>query len=155
MQINIESGTLDLDDEIDQLRSSVGRLKQVGGAGEAWGHCQSAHAGASRTTFACRRRRRCRRPHPPAHRHPPRPTACLQVSQAIGEESRLTTQVMEGLESAMEQARGSLRKTMKRLGRAYQQSRSNHMTYLLLFAILLFFGVYFWNKVYRFLTWIF
>jgi hypothetical protein len=62
---------------------------------------------------------------------------------------------MEGLESAMEQARGSLRKTMKRLGRAYQQSRSNHMTYLLLFAILLFFGVYFWNKVYRFLTWIF
>ena len=42
LQINIESGTLDLDDEIDQLRSSVGRLKQVGGAGEAWGHCQRA-----------------------------------------------------------------------------------------------------------------
>ncbi len=30
LQINIESGTLDLDDEIDQLRGSVGRLKQVG-----------------------------------------------------------------------------------------------------------------------------
>jgi hypothetical protein len=30
LQINIESGTVDLDDEIDQLRHSVGRLKQVG-----------------------------------------------------------------------------------------------------------------------------
>lgn len=32
LQINIESGTVDLDDEIDQLRHSVGRLKQVGGS---------------------------------------------------------------------------------------------------------------------------
>ena len=31
LQISIESGTLDIDNEIDQLRSSVGRLKQVGG----------------------------------------------------------------------------------------------------------------------------
>ena len=30
LQISIESGTLDIDTEIDQLRSSVGRLKQVG-----------------------------------------------------------------------------------------------------------------------------
>lgn len=29
LQINIESGTLDIDDEIEQLRSSVGRLKQA------------------------------------------------------------------------------------------------------------------------------
>jgi hypothetical protein len=30
LQINIESGALDIDDEIDQLSSSLGRLKQVG-----------------------------------------------------------------------------------------------------------------------------
>lgn len=32
LQISIEAGQYDLDSEIDQLRSSVGRLKQVKGA---------------------------------------------------------------------------------------------------------------------------
>lgn len=77
------------------------------------------------------------------------------MSEAIGEESRLTGQVMEGLEAAMDQARASLRKTMKRLGRAYEQSRSNHMLYLILFALALFFGVFFWNKLRRLLGWVF
>ena len=86
---------------------------------------------------------------------PTRPNALLQVSEAISEESRLTGQVMDGLEAAMDAARASLRQTMRRLGLAYQQSRSNHMLYLFLFAIALFFAVYFWSKVYRFLKWIF
>ena len=62
---------------------------------------------------------------------------------------------MEGLEAAMDQARASLKKTMKRLGRAYEQSRSNHLLYLVLFALALFFAVFFWNKVRRLLAWIF
>ena len=37
LQISIESGTLDIDSEIDQLRSSVGRLKQVGAGGRVRG----------------------------------------------------------------------------------------------------------------------
>ena len=97
-------------------------------------------------------------PPPPAplpRRTPPRPAAPAQVSEAIGEESRLTGQVMEGLESAMEQARLSLKKTMKRMGRAMEQARSNHMLYLILFAVALFFALYFWNRVYKFLKWIF
>jgi len=77
------------------------------------------------------------------------------VSEAIAEENRLTSQVMEGLETAMEQARLSLKKTMKRLNRAYTQSKSNHMLYLILFALGLFFFVYFWNRVIRLLRWIF
>jgi hypothetical protein len=105
LQISIESGTLDIDSEIDQLRSSVGRLKQV--------------------------------------------------SEAIQEENRLTGQVMDSLEGAMDQARASLKKTMRRLGRAYEQSRSNHMLYLILFALALFFGLYFWNRLHRLLKWIF
>lgn len=46
----------------------------------------------------------------------------------------------------MDQARASLRKTMKRLNRAYADSKSNHMLYLVLFAVALFFAVFFWNK---------
>jgi hypothetical protein len=33
VQINLEAGTLDLDDEIEQLRGSVGRLKQASAVG--------------------------------------------------------------------------------------------------------------------------
>ncbi|KAL4447674.1 hypothetical protein ABPG75_004893 [Micractinium tetrahymenae] len=105
LQISIEAGQYDLDSEIDQLRSSVGRLKQV--------------------------------------------------SEAISEENRLTAQVMDGLETAMDQARASLRKTMKRLNRAYADSKSNHMLFLILFAVALFFAVYFWNKVHRLIKWVF
>lgn len=77
------------------------------------------------------------------------------MSEAIGEENRLTAQVMDSLETAMEQARLSLRKTMKRLGRAYRQSRSNHMLYLVMFALAMFFAVYFWSKLSRFFKWLF
>lgn len=77
------------------------------------------------------------------------------MSEAIGEENRLTAQVMDSLETAVEQARLSLRKTMKRLGRAYQQTKSNHMLHLMVFAISLFFLVYFWAKVHRLIKWIF
>lgn len=49
----------------------------------------------------------------------------------------------------MDQARASLRKTMKRLNRAYADSKSNHMLYLILFALALFFAVFFWNKARR------
>ncbi|KAI3429452.1 hypothetical protein D9Q98_005545 [Chlorella vulgaris] len=104
LQINIESGALDIDDEIDQLSSSLGRLKQV--------------------------------------------------SEAIGEENRLTAQVMDSLETAMEQARLSLRKTMKRLGRAFRQSKSNHMLYLMLFGLAMFFAVFFWSKLSRLWKWV-
>ena len=61
---------------------------------------------------------------------------------------------MDGLEGAMEQARASLKKTMKRLGRAYTQSKSNHMLYLVLFALALFFALFFWAKLHRVLRWI-
>lgn len=102
----MEAGpAFDVDSEIDQLRSSVGRLKEV--------------------------------------------------SSAIHEENKLTRQVMEGLEDAMEKARATLKKTMKRIDRAYRDSKSKHMLYLFLFAMAAFFIVYAWTKVYRFLKWLF
>lgn len=106
MQVAIEAGTnFEIDDEIEQLRSSVGRLKQV--------------------------------------------------STAIAEESRLTQQVLDSLEHAMEAAQMNLKATMKRLNRIFKRAKSNHMIYLLVFALAVFFAVFMFNKIYGFLGWIF
>jgi protein transport protein SFT1 len=102
----MESGNAyDLDDDIMDLRNSVGRLKQV--------------------------------------------------SSAIQEENQLTKQVMDGLESAMETARLTLKQTVKRLDRVARKTKSNHVLYVLLFGIALFFIAYFFAKVNRVLRWIF
>ena len=49
----------------------------------------------------------------------------------------------------MEKARTGLRKTMRRLNRTYEQSKSNHILYLLLFAVGVFVLLYSWLKFYR------
>ncbi|KFM23175.1 hypothetical protein F751_3366 [Auxenochlorella protothecoides] len=61
---------------------------------------------------------------------------------------------MDGLESAMETSRQSLKQASKRLRRAMVQSQSNHVLYVFLFAIAVFFALYFWNKLYKLLRWI-
>lgn len=102
----MESGNAyDLDDDIMDLRNSVGRLKQV--------------------------------------------------SSAIQEENQLTKQIMDGLESAMETARLTLKQTVKRLDRVARKTKSNHVLYVFLFGITLFFVAYFWIRVHRFLKWLF
>ena len=106
LAINMESGNAyDLDDDITDLRNSVGRLKQV--------------------------------------------------SSAIQEENQLTKQIMDGLESAMETARLTLKQTVKRLDRVARKTKSNHVLYVFLFGIGLFFVAYFWIRVHRFLKWLF
>jgi 3-methyladenine DNA glycosylase/8-oxoguanine DNA glycosylase len=106
MQVAIEAGTnFELDNEIEQLRSSVGRLKQV--------------------------------------------------STAIAEESRLTQQVLDSLEHAIQAAQVNLKATMKRLNRVFKRAKSNHMIYLLVFALAVFFAVFMFNKIHGFLAWIF
>ena len=57
-------------------------------------------------------------------------------------------------EEAMEKARAGLRKTMRRLNRTYEQSKSNHILYLLLFAVGVFVLLYSWLKFYRLVKWI-
>ncbi len=58
-------------------------------------------------------------------------------------------------EDAMEKARATLKKTMKRMDRAYRDSKSNHMLYLFVFALAAFFIIYAWHRVYRLLKWLF
>ncbi len=55
----------------------------------------------------------------------------------------------------MEKARTGLRKTMRRLNRTYEQSKSNHILYLLLFAVGVFILMYSWLKFYRLVKWLF
>jgi protein transport protein SFT1 len=106
VEISIDGGlAYDVDAEIDQLRSSVGRLKEV--------------------------------------------------SSAIHEENRLTSQVMDSLMGVMETARLTLRQTMKKLDRVARKTRSNHVVYVVLFAFALIMGAYFWSRVSRMLRWLF
>jgi hypothetical protein len=55
----------------------------------------------------------------------------------------------------METARATMRQTMKRLDRVARKTRSNHVIYVFLFAVVLFFAFYFWTRVYRLLKWLF
>lgn len=50
---------------------------------------------------------------------------------------------------AMERARAGLKHTMGRLNKVYRQAQSNHMLALVLFAVVLFVGIYIIAKIYR------
>jgi len=52
-------------------------------------------------------------------------------------------------EEAMERASVTLKRTMGRLNVVYKQAQSNHLLFLVLFAIVLFIGIYIIAKVYR------
>jgi predicted RNase H-like nuclease (RuvC/YqgF family) len=77
------------------------------------------------------------------------------VSKAIQEETSLTQQIVETLENSLDMAKLTLKQTMKRLDRVSKKTRSNHVLYVLLFGLALFFCAYFWIKVRNFLRWIF
>ena len=51
----------------------------------------------------------------------------------------------------MENAKLGLRKGMKRLNRAYKQSKSNHLLFLAIFAFFFFFVLIMWTRLASFL----
>lgn len=74
-----------------------------------------------------------------------------QVARAIGEENVLQAQAASSLEEALEQASLAMKKGMRRVNRALQQSKSNHFLYLALFCLAVFFALYLWARVYSFI----
>ena len=104
-------------------------------------------------------------------------TLVLQMGKAIQEETSLQKQITDQLVTllfrclahpaaaqqalntdgvqgdALERGNAALKQGMRRLNKAYKQSKSNHLLYLALFAIALFFGVWFFSKTYRTLRW--
>ena len=83
-------------------------------------------------------------------------TVCApaQLSQAIGEENKLSKAAAEGLEETLDRAKAALARGLKRVNRAMRRGRSNHMIYLVLFAFAVLLGVYVWAKLYRLVRWI-
>jgi hypothetical protein len=76
------------------------------------------------------------------------------MSRAIGEESRQQRDLAESLEDLLERGRTELKRGMRRLNRAFQQSKSNHLLYLVIFCIAVFVFLYLWAKMFRLLRWL-
>lgn len=77
----------------------------------------------------------------------------MQMSMAIGEENKLQKQAAETLSEYMEQAQVALNKGMRRVNKALRQSKSNHLLYLALFCLAIFFLLYFLIRTYKLITW--
>ena len=54
----------------------------------------------------------------------------------------------------MEKAKLALKQPIKRMNKAYDQSKSNHLLYLVLFASATLLGVYFFAKIVATIKWI-
>lgn len=63
-----------------------------------------------------------------------------------------TIEKIHGLlqEEVLDQASLAMKKGMRRVNRALQQSKSNHFMYLAVFCLAIFFALYLWARVYRF-----
>lgn len=73
-----------------------------------------------------------------------------EVSKAIHEESQQQSQLMQSLEEVLERGRLALKQTMRRLNRVYDQSQSNHLLWLFLFALAIILGTWFLAKMAHF-----
>ncbi len=76
-----------------------------------------------------------------------------QMSMAIGEENKLQKQAAETLSDYLEQADVALRRGMRRVNKALRQSKSNHLLYLALFCLGVFFMLYFLVRTYKLIAW--
>ncbi|KAG2488779.1 hypothetical protein HYH03_012776 [Edaphochlamys debaryana] len=72
-----------------------------------------------------------------------------QLSLAIEDEQKQQGELINSLEDTMERAKLVMRRAMGRLNIAYKQAQSNHMLFLILFALLMFTALYILGKVYR------
>ena len=72
---------------------------------------------------------------------------------AIGEENKLQKQAAETLSEYLEQADVALRRGMRRVNKALRQSKSNHLLYLALFCLAVFFMLYFIIRTYNLIVW--
>ena len=76
------------------------------------------------------------------------------VSKLIQEETTITGKILESLESSMDVAKVTLKQTMKKLDRVSKLTRSNHVLFVVLFGVIVFFAVLFWLKVRSFLRFV-
>ena len=80
---------------------------------------------------------------------PDRLEILMQMSMAIGEENRLQKQAAETLSEYMEQAEMAMKRGMRRVNKAFLQNKSNHLLYLALFCLGIFFMLMFLVRTYK------
>lgn len=73
----------------------------------------------------------------------------MGVAQAIETETKYHNELLTQLESTVMRAQAGLKNTMRRLNRSLIQQGSNHLLHVILFALLCFFLVYLWSKLFR------
>ena len=73
----------------------------------------------------------------------------MQMSMAIGEENKLQKQAAETLSEYMEQAEMAMKRGIRRVNKAFRQSKSNHLLYLALFCLAIFFMLMFLVRTYK------
>lgn len=73
---------------------------------------------------------------------------CKQLLQGQIRHPITTLELVQ--EEALDQASLAMKKGMRRVNRALQQSKSNHFLYLALFCLAIFFALYLWARIYRF-----
>ena len=66
----------------------------------------------------------------------------------IQHESRLNSDILNSLEETVAKARSNLKRTMKRVDRAFKFTGSSHILLLLVFAMGVLTLFYIWTKVY-------
>eukprot|EP01023_Acetabularia_acetabulum_P033074 TRINITY_DN3092_c0_g1_i1.p4 TRINITY_DN3092_c0_g1~~TRINITY_DN3092_c0_g1_i1.p4 ORF type:complete len:137 (-),score=25.38 TRINITY_DN3092_c0_g1_i1:255-665(-) len=71
----------------------------------------------------------------------------------INDESKENTRIMDELQAYMDRAKTAMSRGMKRLTKVYKQGGSNHLLYLVLFALAVFMFLYFFTKVVKFFAW--
>ena len=54
----------------------------------------------------------------------------------------------------LERSTAALKQGMRRLNKAYKESKSNHLLYLVLFALAIFVALYLFAKAYRTIRWL-
>ena len=76
---------------------------------------------------------------------------CLKVSGGSLSFSAVYSKTIHGLlqEEVLDQASLAMKKGMRRVNRALQQSKSNHFMYLAVFCLAIFFALYLWARIYR------
>eukprot|EP01026_Neomeris_dumetosa_P030125 TRINITY_DN2417_c0_g1_i2.p1 TRINITY_DN2417_c0_g1~~TRINITY_DN2417_c0_g1_i2.p1 ORF type:complete len:136 (+),score=12.12 TRINITY_DN2417_c0_g1_i2:150-557(+) len=76
------------------------------------------------------------------------------IAGQINEENKENTRVMDELQAYMDRAKMAMDRGMKRLSKVYKQGGSNHLLFLVLFAIGVIMFLYFFTKVVKFVQWL-
>ncbi|KAK3236508.1 hypothetical protein CYMTET_53356 [Cymbomonas tetramitiformis] len=75
-----------------------------------------------------------------------------EVSAQIGDEVSIRNKLLTDLEGTMEKVSQTIKSSMKKMNKMYNDGSGNHMIFLVLFIFAVFILMYVWKKIYRLVT---